>query len=296
MILMEEDAYKKFLKFVLRYANPYLPSSTWQETIGFLFGKFVDDGSTISVHVTDVLPMDSGSSVYVKIGDYSSIYDVLLEKSEKEEFIVGWIHSHPGLSIFLSGTDVSTQKLYQQMDPRAIAIVVDHTTIKEKFPGLKAFRVDNKSYSPVDLSIKTSKNFLTIYDKLKKEISQILPPEIWKEEITVSLENITLKLEGPQYWSKSDEIISMIFRYSVKEPGLQYLEFQPELKGALFYRKNKKFYRYHLYDKGLIAKFGITPNKSHSGAIELALNGINVYGKDGVRKTVENIVFNVKST
>ncbi|MHA2103579.1 MAG: hypothetical protein ACW981_09125 [Candidatus Hodarchaeales archaeon] len=295
MIEMTEEAYKKFLKFVLRFANPFIPSSTWQETIGFLFGKFSDNGSKSKVFITDVLPMDSGSSVYVKVGDYSSVYDVLLKKAEDNEFIVGWIHSHPGLSIFLSGTDVSTQKLYQQMDPRAVAIVIDHTTINDKFPGLKAFRVDDKSYHQVDLSIKTSVSYSKIYNELRRELSVILPPEIWKEEITVSLENLVLNFEGPQYWSESDQIISLELRYSIKEPGLQHLELQPNVKGASFYRRNKKIYRYQLYDKGLVVRFGIMPDRSHKGEIELKLDRINLFGKDGDKKSVDDITFIVKS-
>lgn len=292
---MTEEAYTKFLKFVLRFANPFIPSTTWQETIGFLFGKFIDNDSKVEVFITDVLPMDSGSSVYVKVGDYSSVYDVLLKKAENNEFIVGWIHSHPGLSIFLSGTDISTQKLYQQMDPRAVAIVVDHTTINDNFPGLKAFRADQKSYHQVELRIKTSERFTKIYNELKRELSLILPPEIWKEEITVSLDNLTLNFEGPQYYSESDQILSLELRYSVKEPGLQYLELEPNLKGASFYRKNKKSYRYQLYDKGIVVKFGILPNKLHKGEIEMKLDKINLFGSDGNRKKVNDIIFIVKS-
>ncbi|OLS27519.1 MAG: hypothetical protein HeimC3_02980 [Candidatus Heimdallarchaeota archaeon LC_3] len=292
--LMSEEAYKKFLKFVLEYANPALPHSTWQETIGFLFGKFEDSDNGTEVRITDVLPMDSGSSVFVKIGDYAPIYEELIKKGEKGEFIVGWIHSHPGLQIFLSGTDVSTQRLYQQMDSRAVAIVVDHTTITESFPGLKAFRVDKNSYHGVDLKIESSNDFFSIFKELKDEISVISPPKLLKERISISLENIVFNIEGPNYWFDNDELINIELKYSIGDLGLLNLEFQPILKGAFFYRKNKKIFRYQLYDKGLLVKFGIIPDHTLQESINLELIDIKVYGKDKIKKTTNSIVFNIK--
>lgn len=39
--------------------------------------------------------------------------------------IVGWYHSHPGFDLFLSTIDVETQKRYQMMFPKAVAMVID---------------------------------------------------------------------------------------------------------------------------------------------------------------------------
>ena len=291
---MSEKAYKKFLRYVLEYANPSLPHSTWQETIGFLFGKFTDSGNGREVLITDVLPMDSGSSVYVKIGDYAPIYEELIQKGEKGEFIVGWIHSHPGLQIFLSGTDVSTQRLYQQMDSKAVALVVDHTTITERFPGVKAFRVDGNSYHTVDLKVECSIDFYSIFKEIRDELTVISPPKLLREKISISLENITFNIEGPNYWFDNDELINIELKYSIGDIGLLNLEFQPNLKGASFYRRNKNIFRYQLYDKGLIVKFGIIPDHSLQKTINLELLDIKLFGKDEIKKATENIVFHVK--
>jgi len=39
--------------------------------------------------------------------------------------IVGWVHTHPKLGVFLSGTDRATLATWQQLDPSAVAVVVD---------------------------------------------------------------------------------------------------------------------------------------------------------------------------
>ena len=88
---MAKSAYETFLRFVIEHAHPSRPHHSWQEVIGFLFGRFANSEEETEVYITDVLPMDSGSSVYVKVGDYTPIYPVLTEKLEHGEFIVGWI-------------------------------------------------------------------------------------------------------------------------------------------------------------------------------------------------------------
>lgn len=39
--------------------------------------------------------------------------------------IVGWVHTHPRLGLFLSHTDAGTFRTWQQLDPEAVAVVVD---------------------------------------------------------------------------------------------------------------------------------------------------------------------------
>ncbi|MCS7133867.1 MAG: Mov34/MPN/PAD-1 family protein [Candidatus Caldarchaeum sp.] len=48
-----------------------------------------------------------------------------LAKNDKGLYIVGWYHSHPGLDVFLSPTDIDTQKRYQMMYSKAVALVID---------------------------------------------------------------------------------------------------------------------------------------------------------------------------
>jgi proteasome lid subunit RPN8/RPN11 len=41
------------------------------------------------------------------------------------EKIVGWVHTHPKHGLFLSGTDVTTFANWTQLDPAAVAVVID---------------------------------------------------------------------------------------------------------------------------------------------------------------------------
>ncbi len=48
-----------------------------------------------------------------------------LSQSNTGLYIVGWYHSHPGLDVFLSPTDIDTQRRYQLLYPKAVALVID---------------------------------------------------------------------------------------------------------------------------------------------------------------------------
>ena len=38
---------------------------------------------------------------------------------------MGWYHSHPGFGCWLSGVDMNTQTSFEQLNARAVAVVVD---------------------------------------------------------------------------------------------------------------------------------------------------------------------------
>ena len=227
--------------------------------------------------------MDSGSCVYVKIGDYSPIYSLLNEKMEKGEFIVGWIHSHPGLDIFLSGTDISTQLLYQQMDPRSVAIVVDPTKIRHNFPGLKAFRVDGQSSYEISLEVKNIANFSDVHRRLVSDLSQRFIPAGWIEKTSITLDNITFDLKISKRTQHTDSF-TVLLEYTSREPGIVYVQYKPELKGGELLRSSIKSYYYHqIYSSGIVAIFGIKPDPalSQEGVLTFKLTDFKVFAKDG---------------
>lgn len=43
----------------------------------------------------------------------------------KSDVIVGWYHSHPGFGCWLSFVDVKTQRSFEQLHKRAVAVVLD---------------------------------------------------------------------------------------------------------------------------------------------------------------------------
>lgn len=67
------------------------------------------------------------------------------------ENVVGWYHSHPGYGCWLSGIDVSTQRLNQQYQEPFLAVVIDPTrTVSAGKVEIGAFRTYSEGYKPPD--------------------------------------------------------------------------------------------------------------------------------------------------
>mmetsp|Transcript_150568 Transcript_150568/g.484146 ORF Transcript_150568/g.484146 Transcript_150568/m.484146 type:complete len:317 (+) Transcript_150568:97-1047(+) len=95
------------------------------EVMGLMLGEFIDD---YTIRVVDVFSMpQSGNSVSVEAVDpvfQTQMLD-MLKQTGRPEMVVGWYHSHPGMGCWFSGTDVNTQQSFEQLNPRAVGVVVD---------------------------------------------------------------------------------------------------------------------------------------------------------------------------
>merc|ERR1711933_197972 len=95
------------------------------EGMGLMLGEFIDD---YTIRVCDVFSMpQSGNSVSVEAVDpvfQTKMLD-MLKQTGRPEMVVGWYHSHPGFGCWFSGTDVNTQQSFEQLNPRAVGVVVD---------------------------------------------------------------------------------------------------------------------------------------------------------------------------
>lgn len=95
------------------------------EVMGLMLGEFIDD---YTVRCIDVFAMpQSGTGVSVEAVDpvfQAKMLD-MLKQTGRPEMVIGWYHSHPGFGCWLSGVDVSTQQSFEQLTPRAVAVVVD---------------------------------------------------------------------------------------------------------------------------------------------------------------------------
>merc|ERR1719488_317837 len=95
------------------------------EVMGLMLGKFIDD---YTVRVIDVFSMpQSGNSVTVEAVDPVFQMKMLdmLKQTGRPEVVVGWYHSHPGFGCWFSATDMNTQQSFEQLNPRAVGVVVD---------------------------------------------------------------------------------------------------------------------------------------------------------------------------
>jgi len=95
------------------------------EVMGLMLGEFIDD---YTVRVVDVFSMpQSGNSVSVEAVDpvfQTKMLD-MLKQTGRHEMVVGWYHSHPGFGCWFSGTDINTQQSFEQLNARAVGVVVD---------------------------------------------------------------------------------------------------------------------------------------------------------------------------
>lgn len=295
-VTMSKPAYLKFLKFVVEHAHPLRSRHTWQEVIGFIFGRFTnsDPNEEPQVYITDVLPMDSGSSVYVKVGDYSTIYPTLMEKMENNEFVVGWIHSHPGLGIFLSGTDVNTQSMYQQMEARSIAIVVDHTQISHTDPGLKCFRISTGkfNYSTIPITIENIDDFSLEYRRIANIIEgelKIVKPQFSGFSI-VKMGTVEFDVVAPKIWKKN-EFFQIMINYRSEDEGFVKISYNSELSGGSINNSNNtnlSNYRHKAYNSGILAVFLVKANPDASKLVFI-MKRIQIINKNNEKITPDDV-------
>lgn len=106
---------------MLRHGRAGVP----MEVMGLMLGDFVDD---FTIHVVDVFAMpQSGTGVSVEAVDdiFQTKMMDMLKQTGRDQMVVGWYHSHPGFGCWLSSVDVNTQQSFEQLNKRAVAVVVD---------------------------------------------------------------------------------------------------------------------------------------------------------------------------
>lgn len=65
----------------------------------------------------------------------------MLKQTGRPEMVVGWYHSHPGFGCWLSGVDMNTQTSFEQLNQRAVAVVVDPVQSVKGKVVIDAFRM-----------------------------------------------------------------------------------------------------------------------------------------------------------
>lgn len=111
------------------------------EVMGLMLGEFVDE---FTIKVVDVFAMpQSGTGVTVEAVDpvfQTQMMDTLAITG-RNETVVGWYHSHPGFGCWLSNVDISTQSAFEQLNKRAVAVVIDPIQSVKGKVVLDAFRL-----------------------------------------------------------------------------------------------------------------------------------------------------------
>jgi proteasome lid subunit RPN8/RPN11 len=131
-VIINAEAYKTIILYASRYANQSIPQADWKEIYGILTGHTDDD----FVYVKNAYPLTFGHDTDVQLDErhyvfISEIEDKLYEEG-KGHFVVGWFHSHPGLTLFFSDIDIANQLWFQQNNPDFCGLVFDHTLLGKK--------------------------------------------------------------------------------------------------------------------------------------------------------------------
>jgi proteasome lid subunit RPN8/RPN11 len=145
-VVIKAEAYKTIILYASRYANQAIPSEDWKEIYGLLIGYYDDE----LLYVERAIPMTYGHDTDVEFsetdyGDVEKIHDEL-DKEGKGYFIVGWFHSHPGLTLFFSYIDLINQLGFQGKFSDAIGLVFDHTLLGKK----REEKIDNNILTKYD--------------------------------------------------------------------------------------------------------------------------------------------------
>jgi len=131
------------------------------EIFGYLIGNILEWKGQIYVVIEEILfilgavhsDKYSTSQIEGTAGKYEIRFQKLKKKRENDNLrIVGWWHSHPGFSCFLSHTDLKTQE-YFFPESYQVALVVDPHKDELEF-----FTLDKNSkngYKPISYAILT---------------------------------------------------------------------------------------------------------------------------------------------
>ena len=106
----------------------HLEANTTVEQGGILFGQAYNDSEHgIYVEITAAIPapatIGTGAHLEFTSDSWQGIMDYA-KSTHPEANIVGWYHSHPNIGVFMSGTDMRTQRAFFY-HPWCVSIVYD---------------------------------------------------------------------------------------------------------------------------------------------------------------------------
>jgi proteasome lid subunit RPN8/RPN11 len=129
--LLSSSAYERIVGYATRYANDDINPGKWREVYGILIGTIENNASVI---IKDAIPIMVGDRAgvafenkqYVDTAQIdASVYEHSIQ-DKKNDFIIGWWHTHPNMGFFYSVVDRTTQLGYQIPNPFAVGLVFDH--------------------------------------------------------------------------------------------------------------------------------------------------------------------------
>ncbi len=179
VVIIPKKVYLTIVAATVRFANQKILKDDWLEVSGVFIGKNEGDDIMIAAAypiMHQKLDKDAVIDQYKwSDEDYEALYIIDDKAFSREEFTVGWWHSHPGFKVMMSHIDIKTTLSYQTNNPLAVSLVFNPTRLIRQIevadkkgdpekrlkndPGFKIFRLNdvNKgieaSYHTVDYII-----------------------------------------------------------------------------------------------------------------------------------------------
>jgi len=127
-ILCPGDLVSKFKQLAAANSNNNI------ETCGFMFGKMLSSQSAQSYTLTHVfIPKQGGTADTCQPTEQGELEMYGFSGEHPELIQLGWIHTHPSQTAFLSSVDMATQFSCQTLLPEALAIVCSIKYNETKF-------------------------------------------------------------------------------------------------------------------------------------------------------------------
>ena len=147
-VILRAEAYKTIILYASRYANQAIPSSDWKEIYGILIGY--SDDQFVYIEQAEALTFGHDTDVQLDERHYGFIDEIQrkldTDEGNKDYYMIGWFHSHPGLNLFFSYVDLINQLGFQQSNDDFIGLVFDHTLLGKK----KKEKIDNNILTKYD--------------------------------------------------------------------------------------------------------------------------------------------------
>ncbi len=138
----EKDSLLVFMqKSCLETMQKHAANDILREQAGILCGQAFLDSDQLYIDITSAFPAETANSP-AHFSFHETSWERIWSQLQTVDPILGWYHSHPRLGIFLSATDLRTQKLYFA-EPWQVAIVMDPVSSQFGiFSGAKGELVD----------------------------------------------------------------------------------------------------------------------------------------------------------
>lgn len=149
-IYISEDLLREIKKICKKYET---------EVFGYLVGDVFKWKDNKYVLVEDQVFVKAGTDsrqyttqqIEGAAGKYEQQFQKLRKKKKNDNLlIVGWWHSHPGFSCFLSTTDVQTQEFFFPLSYQ-VALVVD--PVAEEFNFFTLDKTTDRGYKAINFAI-----------------------------------------------------------------------------------------------------------------------------------------------